>query len=135
MDKILNDLRTIAGFFIFPIFVFVTHLSLLLFSNLYEIFPWFDIPMHFFGGMSVGITYFLTLGYLQKKNYLRMNSIIKIIFVFALVSLTAVFWEFFEFLAEYSTGLNLQGNLDDTMLDLFFGVIGGLLTVIFLENN
>ena len=135
MNKILNDLRTIAGFFIFPIFVLAAHFFLLLFSNIYSVFPWFDIPMHFIGGMAVSITYFLTLGYLQKRNYLRMSGIIKIIFVFALVSLTAVFWEFFEFLAEYFTGLNLQGDLNDTMLDLFLGVLGGLLTVIFLENN
>lgn len=132
MNKILNDLRTIAGFFTFPIFVLATHFFLLLFFNIYEVFPWFDIPMHFLGGMAVSITYFLILGYLQKKNYLRINSIIKIIFVFALVSLTAVFWEFLEFFVGYSTGLGLQGDLNDTMLDLFLGVLGGLLTVIFM---
>ena len=135
MDKILNDLKTIAGFFIFPIFVLATHFFLLLFFNIYEVFPWFDIPMHFLGGMAVSITYFLILGYLQKENYLRINSSIKIIFVFALVSLTAVFWEFFEFSLEYLTGLGLQGDLNDTMLDLFLGIFGGLLAVIFLENN
>jgi len=134
MDKILNDLKIIAWFFIFPVFVLVAHLFLLFF-NFYEVFPWGDIPMHFIGGVSVGCTYFLILKYLQKQSYLRMNSLVRVIFVFALVSLTAVFWEFFEFLAEYFTGLNLQGSLDDTMLDLFLGVFGGIITAIFLEKS
>lgn len=134
MDKILNDLKIIAWFFIFPVFVLVAHLFLLFF-NFYETFPWGDIPMHFIGGVSVGCTYFLILKYLQKQSYLRMSSLVRVIFVFVLVSLTAVFWEFFEFLAEYFTGLNLQGGLEDTMLDLFLGIFGGLITAIFLENS
>lgn len=134
MSKFLEDLKIISWFFIFPIFVLIAHFFLLLFFNIYEIFPWFDIPMHFIGGVSVGYTYFLTLQYFQKKNYLVLNSISRIFFVFALVSLTAVFWEFFEFSAEYITGLGLQGNLDDTMADLFLGIFGGFLTAIFLER-
>ena len=92
------------------------------------------MPMHFLGGISVSITYFLILKYLQKENYLKINSLMRIIFVIALVSLTAVFWEFLEFSATYITGLNLQGNLNDTMQDLFFGIFGGLLAAIVLEN-
>ena len=134
MNKILNDLKTIAWFFIFPVFVLVAHLFLLLFFNFYSIFPWFDIPMHFIGGISVGITYFLILQFFQKKNYLRMDSFFKVLFIFALVSLTAVFWELFEFSAEFLTGFDLQGTLNDTMLDLFLGMLGGFLTAVFLER-
>ena len=132
MNKILNDLKTIAWFFIFPVLVLVLHLFLLFF-DVYGILPWFDIPIHFIGGVSVSMTYFFILKYLQKENYLKINSLTRIIFVFALVSLTAVFWEFFEFSAEYLTGFNLQGSLNDTMIDLFLGLFGGLLAVIFLE--
>ena len=64
-----------------------------------------------------------------------MNKFIRIIFVLALVFLTAVFWEFFEFSAEYITGLGLQGTLEDTMQDLFFGIFGGLFAVVFLEHS
>ena len=134
MNKILNDLKTIAWFFIFPVFVLVAHLFLLLFFNFYSIFPWFDIPMHFIGGISLGITYFLILQFFQKKNYLRMDSFFKVLFIFALVSLTAVFWELFEFSAEFLTGFDLQGTLNDTMLDLFLGMLGGFLTAVFLER-
>ena len=91
------------------------------------------MPIHFLGGIAVSITYFLTLKYLQRENYLRLDNLARIIFVFALVSLTALFWEFFEFSAEYLTGFNLQGSLNDTMVDLFLGLFGGLFAIIFLE--
>ena len=132
MDKILSHLKIIIWFFIFTVFVLFIHFFLSFF-NVYEIFPWFDMPIHFLGGIAVSITYFLTLKYLQRENYLRFDNLARIIFVFALVSLTAVFWEFFEFSLTYLTGLGFQGGLDDTMLDLFLGMLGGLLAVIFLE--
>lgn len=134
MNKILNDLKIIVWFFIFPVFVLILHIFLLFF-DVYRVLPWFDMPLHFIGGVSVSMTYFFILKYLQKENYLKINSLIRIIFVFALVALTAVSWEFFEFSAEYITGLGLQGDLNDTMLDLFLGLFGGLLAVIFLENS
>ena len=133
MDKILSDLKTILGFFIFPIFVLFAHIFLMFFSNFYEVFPWFDIPMHFLGGIAVGYSYFLILNFLQEKNYLKINSIVRIIFVLALVALTAVSWELFEFFLEYFTGFNFQGNLGDTILDLFMGLFGGLFSAIFFE--
>ena len=117
MNKTLNYLGTISWFFIFPVFVLITHFFLLFLFNIYVIFPWFDIPMHFIGGVSVSITYFLILQFSQKENYLRINGFFKVLFIFALVSLTAVFWELFEFSAEFILGLDLQGGLKDTMLD------------------
>ena len=134
MNKILNYLITISWFFIFPVFVLITHFFLLFFS-IYWVFPWLDIPMHFIGGVSLSITYFLILQFSQKENYLRMNSFFKILFIFALVSLTAVFWELFEFSVEFISGRNLQGDLKDTMIDLFLGMLGGLFTAIFLESQ
>lgn len=133
MNKILNDLKAISWFFIFPVFVLIAHVFLLFVFNIYKIFPWFDIPMHFIGGASLALTYFLTLKFLQKEGYFKLNSFFNTLFIFALVSSTAVLWEFFEFSLTYITGLSLQGNLSDTMLDLFLGMLGGFFTAIFLE--
>jgi len=133
MKAILDSLKIIFGFFIFPIFIFILYIFLLFFSNIYEVFPWFDIPLHFIGGFAVGHSYFLILNFLQKKNYLKTNSIVRIIFILSLVSLTALFWEFFQYFAEYLTGLGLQGDLDDTILDLIMGVFGGLLAAVSFE--
>ena len=134
MNKILNHLGTISWFFIFPVFVLVTHIFLLFF-NIYRIFPWLDIPMHFIGGASLSITYFLILQFSQKENYLRINSFFKVLFIFALVSLTTIFWELFEFSVSYTTGWISQGDLQDTMADLILGMLGGLFAAIFLESQ
>ena len=134
MNKILNDLKTILWFFLFPVFVLIVHVLLLFVFEVYLIFPWLDIPMHFLGGASIALTYFLTLKFLQKENYFKLNAFFNIFFIFALVSLTAVLWEFLEFSLTYITGFSLQGNLSDTMLDLFLGMLGGLLTAIILER-
>lgn len=133
MKNILNLIKTIFGFFIFPILVLLLHVFLIFFTNIYEIFPWFDIPIHILGGFAVGHSYFLILNYLQEKNYLKTNSFIKIVFIISLVSLTAVFWEFFEYFAGYLTGFGLQGNLDDTILDLAMGILGGILAAVSFE--
>jgi len=130
--KIWGDLKIIIGFFIFPIGILIEHVFLLLFG-VYRVFPWFDIPIHFIGGSSIGITYFLILEHLQKKDYIRIGQFIRIVFVLSLVALTAVSWEFFEFSATYLTGLGLQGGLNDTMFDLFLGIFGGISAVILLE--
>jgi len=135
MNKILNYLKTISWFFVFPVFVVIIHFILTIFFKIYLIFPWYDIPMHFIGGVSLGITYFLVLQFSQKENYIRMNGFFRILFIFALVSLTAVFWELLEFSVSYLNGWFSQGNLADTMADLFFGALGGLFTAMFLESQ
>ena len=97
MKSILDVTKTVFGFFIFPIFVLFVHVFLRLFSNIYEIFPWFDIPMHFAGGFAVGYSYFLILNFLQEKNYLKISSILKVIFIFSCFfncSVLGVFWVF-----------------------------------------
>jgi|TARA_Y100000034_G_C6683121_1_gene300363 uncharacterized membrane protein YjdF len=134
MNKILNDLKAIGGFFIFPILVLIAHLILVFFFKIYLIFPKYDILMHFVGGISIGYTSFLSLKYLQKRKYFTLNTFFRVLFVLALVSLTALLWEFFEFLASYITGMGLQGNLVDTMADLFFGLLGGLFIILLLER-
>lgn len=135
MNKILNDLVTILCFFVFPLFVLIVYLILMIFLKIYLIFPWYDIPIHIVGGASLAVTYFLILQFSQKENYLKMNGFFRVLFIFALVSLTAVFWELFEFSVSYLVGWISQGNLEDTMADLFFGMLGGLFTAIFLESQ
>ena len=135
MNKILNHLKTISWFFIFPFLVLIIYLILMLFLKIYLIFPWYDIPVHIIGGASLAITYFLTLQYFQKEKYLDMNGFFEVLFIFALVSLTAIFWELFEFFVSYLTGWISQGDLQDTMADLFFGMLGGLFTAVFLESQ
>ena len=131
MNRFFSDLRNIIWFFIPPILILIFH-SMIASLDVYINFPWVDIPMHFFGGASVAYAYFLTLNYYQKQNYIILNKIFRIVFVISLVSLTAISWEFFEFFAKY-VGIKIQGDLPDTMFDLFLGLLGGFITVLFLN--
>lgn len=128
------EFLTIAKFFIFPFIIFILG-YFLYFIEFYDIWPWFDNPMHFFGGIATGYAYFLTLKYLQNKNYLRINSFIRIVFVITLVSLTAVLWEFHQFLLDFIFKLGWQLTLEDTLLDMFLGIFGGFFVSVFLELN
>ena len=129
----VKDFWTIATYFAFPALLFVLTWILLL-SGLYASFPWLDIPMHIIGGFSVAVTYFLTINFFQHKAKLILNGTAKSIFVISLVALTAVLWEFFEFSLTAITGYGFQGDLTDTMADLFNGLIGGIIGAFFLQK-
>src|SRR3989344_4068728 len=117
-------LNKIVGFFIFPVLVLTFHVIIMLFTNAYRFFPWFDIPMHVLGGISVGCTFVFILRYIEKETPVRLGNL-KFVFIISLVALTAVLWEFFEFSLGFFTGISFQGNLEDTLADLFLGLAGG----------
>lgn len=120
--------------FTFPAIIFLIHLILIYFNS-YLIYGWIDVPMHFLGGFAVSFTYFSLIKILQKNNYLsKMNNLIFFIFVISLVALTAVLWEFAEFIIDLSLKINVQKGLQDTMLDLFLGLVGGIAGFLIKDN-
>ena len=123
------DWLRILGFFSVPFAVYLFN-YVLFFLGTYKILGWIDIPMHFIGGVSVAIAFFLTLSYLEETEILSIDKVSKAIFVFSLVALTAVLWEFYEFSLEYFTGFDFQGTLNNTMSDLFLGITGGIFSTI-----
>ncbi|MFH1325411.1 MAG: hypothetical protein ABIH49_01415 [archaeon] len=130
---ILNDLKNILKYFAFPIAILITNF-LFLFMGFYENREWMGMFLHVIGGISVAFAYFFSLKYFETRNYLKLNSVSRIVFVVSLVGLTAVFWEFFEFSLTYITGMSFQGNLSDTMNDLLLGLLGGFAGVLFFNN-
>ncbi len=78
---------------------------------LYWRYEWFDIPMHYLGGLSIGV---LFVGFLKTHRPLA--------FVLALVG-AFVAWELFEFFS----GIPLEANYPaDTALDLVMDGLGGV---------
>jgi len=100
-------------------------------NNLYQAINGLDLPMHFFGGVGIGASYFLFLKFLQRENYLGgMHKIVFFVFVISLVSVTAVGWELFEFFIDLSglkTDLTSQPSVQDTMVDFIMGISGGII--------
>ncbi|MEK6842271.1 MAG: hypothetical protein AABX84_00490 [Nanoarchaeota archaeon] len=126
LDKILT-------YFLIPTSFFLFHMFLDLVFDIYTKFPWFGNIMHFSGGIVLGFTFFPLLNYLNEEKYLKLDKIMKFIFVLSLVGLFAIFWEFYEFTMVNVFSVNWQMTYGDTIIDLFLGLIGGIIaSAIFL---
>jgi hypothetical protein len=109
-----------------PLFVFMIHLIALSFQ-LYKTYPPIDIPMHFFGGVSMA--YFLDKAFVAASlitTGARPNRVLESLLIVTATCTVAVFWEFVEFVLSWALSTDLQGSLADTTKDLFFGITGSL---------
>ncbi len=87
---------------------------------LYWLYPWFDIMMHFLGGLFVGLS---ALWFFFQSGYVMINQSIWNIIIVSVSSiiLIGVGWEIFEVMA----GVPIIGNyILDTATDLVMDVIG-----------
>jgi hypothetical protein len=108
-----------------PILVFTFHLFAFRVVSAYLVLPWLDIPMHYLGGFSMAYALFLGLAFLQDGAMIsRLDKGMELILVFTLVATIAVFWEFGEFSIDQVLGTNVQLSLQNTMQDLFMGLLG-----------
>jgi hypothetical protein len=95
---------------------------------------YFDMPMHFLGGIWLGL---ISIYLFPLKNY-SLKSIFKIFFI---VLLVGVAWEVFEILVNRLT-IQDSFNTLDTISDICFDSAGGLFAifyflkkVMFVEKN
>jgi hypothetical protein len=111
-----------------PIGVFLAHEFCAHVIDGYARWPAIDIPLHFLGGFA--IAYFANglLQLLAARGLVRPpDPVLRLLLLFAVACTAAVFWEFAEWTADHYLGTNSQMNdLDDTLLDLFMGMLGGL---------
>ena len=120
-------IRTARGAAWAPILVFLLHLVLSRLVGAHVAFSPLDLPMHLLGG--VAITYFaayaagtaLGLGLLG-----RPTRALLVFVVFTAACSAAMFWEFAEFCSDYLLGTHAQVDLEDTLSDMFFGVVGSI---------
>lgn len=109
-----------------PLFVLMIHLIALSFQ-LYGTYPNVDIPMHFFGGVSMA--YFLKEVFLATSLMTAgalPNRLLESVLIVTATCTVAVFWEFFEFVLSWVIATDLQGSSPNTTKDLFFGMAGGV---------
>jgi hypothetical protein len=109
-----------------PLFVLMIHLIALSFQ-LYKAYPHVDIPMHFFGGVSMA--YFLNKAFVAASLITAgapPTRLLESVLIVTATCTVAVFWEFFEFVLSWALATDLQGSLANTTKDLFFGMAGGL---------
>ena len=83
---------------------------------------YFDIIMHFLGGVWVGLFFI----YVFSRRSLD-NLIFKVVLS---VLLIGIFWEIFEFYVNNVVG-RTPFNVVDTLFDIIFDFFGGLLSVLY----
>lgn len=116
-----------------PVAVFVAHVILSLTFNAYERLPGVDITIHFLGGIAIAFFFYRTLGILGDYDIVnRVDGLVRAVLLVALTSTAAVFWEFGEYLSDRVFGTQAQKGLEDTLLDMLFGILGGFTLVLFL---
>ena len=83
---------------------------------------WFDMPMHFLGGIFIGL---LALAFSPRRPVLT---------AFLSVLMIGVLWELFEFSLDTFITYNPH-NFLDTFSDLVFDLVGGLTASLYFLYN
>ena len=93
--------------------------------HLYDLFPPLDLPSHLLGG--VAITYFFRSAIRNSQSLVGDIPIpIQIIFAFTCTGTIIIFWEFYENLLDLIFGTHMVRGLEDTIMDMFLGLLGAL---------
>ncbi len=90
--------------------------------GLYWIYPNFDIPMHFFGGVWLG--FLATWAVLRFSLVKQIDSMMYLFVVGVVAFLVGFGWEAFEYLVDGWLRVGMQINLIDTKLDLVMDLLG-----------
>jgi hypothetical protein len=108
-----------------PCIVFIFYAIAAKGFNSYIIYPWLDIPTHFCGG--VAITYFFLVATTHSQLLIgHIPRVVHLLLSFGLTAITAVIWEFLEFSSDIALGTKMNLGVSDTLSDLFFGLLGGI---------
>lgn len=102
--------------------------------DLYDLYPFLDIPTHFMGG--VAITYFYRSAIYNAQKFLGdIPRPIQVLLGLTSTGTTAVLWEFYENIFDTLFGTDMVRGLEDTIMDLFLGLSGALLLSIFYRRR
>lgn len=102
--------------------------------DLFDNYPFMDIPTHFMGG--VVITYFYRVAIRNSQKIVGDIPIsIQVIFAFTCTGTTTVFWEFYENFADHFLGTSMVRGLEDTIVDFILGISGALVLSLFYRKR
>ena len=130
IDWIFATLREAAWA---PLSIFGSYLLALTF-HLFNLFPPLDIPFHFLGG--VVITYFYRS--VVKNSQKLVGEIpfpIQVLFAFTCTATTTILWEFYENILDFFFGTHVVRGLQDTIMDLFIGLLSAFVFSVFYRHR
>ena len=96
----------------------------------YRNVPGWDETMHFMSGILVGFAVLLWLGWLENKKQIYPIWL-RCLLIICINMTVAVLWEIVEFASDQLFGTTSQDqSLFDTMTDLIYGALGGIVLAI-----
>ncbi len=112
-----------------PVLVFLFHL-ILSFFHVYEAWAPTDIVLHIVGGISIALCFHNALTIFKERyDAIDFTMPVHYLLTFSLTGSATVFWEFGEFLADRILNTQVQRGLEDTLLDMALGIVGGSITL------
>ncbi len=117
--------RKLAAFLI--IFIFILNLLAGKFFWYYSVW-WFDMPMHFLGGLWLGLVGTVIFSNPRFQS-IRHKILLTLLFVFV----AGLFWELFEYATDAWTGAHGFIPLD-SLSDMFFDMAGGMTAIVFVRQ-
>jgi hypothetical protein len=100
-------------------------------SHFYQKYWWWDLMLHSFSSLVMGLTGFLLIYVFYMTHRIRIAPIYVSMVSFGLAVTIGTLWEVFEFLMDWFFGLNMQkSGLVDTMTDLLVNIVGGVIAAL-----
>lgn len=102
--------------------------------RLYDLFPWLDMPSHLIGG--VAITYFYRSAVRNAQGIVGdIPFSIQVLLAFTCTGTTIILWEFYENLSDFFFGTQMVRGVEDTIVDMFLGLLGALVLSAFYRRR
>ena len=116
----------IAVLLVPPSLVVLLHGLLSLGFDAYTQVPSLDIPMHFLGGVAIAFTLRGLLELAEASGFLCVQAdLAKFLLLVCFVTTAATAWEFVEYISDVLFSTGAQKGLEDTLFDMFLGILGG----------
>lgn len=123
--------------------IYITACAFVLFASclgscygFYDLIKWYDDFLHLWSGiMCAQIGFSLAVYLWDFGDVTGKKRVFILLFVFFFTMGIASLWEIYEFIADSFFGLNMQvGGLTDTCMDMIDALIGGVLSLPFINR-
>lgn len=102
----------------------------------YSLVWWFDMPMHFLGGLWVGLAasfVWLYSGWITPPKNVLLGTILTLLIS---VFLIGFLWEVYEFAVQYMIPQGgVLANPLDSLSDIFFDCAGGVVALLYIMSR
>ena len=111
------------------LYLYLINLFLDIFTPFYQVFGWFDSPMHIMGGYAAAWSVYRYMT-MYPKFSIKTSSQYVDYFLFASATASiAVVWEVYELITSEIFNVVMQPTVFDTVKDMVLGMVGATIYV------